>query len=108
VVGSTTLRARGCCRGDAQRRIDAATGFCALVVHEGVGGRLPSLSTTTATSRHFPARAESPAASGSRGTVGLRDTNGDGRPGTKFGDTGGTGLEIRNAICISPVRRQSV
>lgn len=76
-------------------------GFCALVVHEGVGeGRHIVVNTNgdiyVFLRRGAPGSQGQPRQPG--GIVGLRDTNGDGKADVteKFGEVGGTGLELRN------------
>lgn len=77
-------------------------GFCALVVHEGVGeGRHIVVSNNgdiyvilRRGPRPSPTQPFTPG-----GIVGFRDTNGDGKADVvseKFGEVGGTGLELRN------------
>ena len=77
-------------------------GFCALVVHEGGIGEGRHIVVNdngdiyVITRRGARPSPDAPFAPG--GIVGLRDTNGDGKADVteKFGDVGGTGLELRN------------
>jgi glucose/arabinose dehydrogenase len=78
-------------------------GFCALVVHEGGIGEgrhivVNSNGDMYVILRRGP-RPSPTAPFGPGGIVGLRDTNGDGKADVvteKFGEVGGTGLELRN------------
>jgi glucose/arabinose dehydrogenase len=77
-------------------------GFCALVVHEGVGEARHIVVTENNDIYVITRRGPNPPAGQQRqpgGIYGLRDTNGDGKAEMvteKFGDIGGTGLELRN------------
>ncbi len=77
-------------------------GFCALVVHEGGIGEgrhivVNGNGDIYVILRRGP-RPSPDAPFGPGGIVGLRDTNGDGKVDVveKFGEVGGTGLELRN------------
>ena len=77
-------------------------GFCALVVHEGVGEARHIVVNTNGDIYVILRRGAAPAQGQPRqpgGIFGFRDTNGDGKADVvteKFGDVGGTGLELRN------------
>jgi hypothetical protein len=78
-------------------------GFCALVVHEGgIGEGRHIVVNTNGDIYVILRRGPRPAPNqpfGPGGIVGLRDTNGDGKVDVvteRFGDVGGTGLELRN------------
>ena len=76
-------------------------GFCALVVHEGVGEARHIVVNDNGDMYVILRRGPNPPAGQPRqpgGIVGFRDTNGDGKADMvteKFGDMGGTGLELR-------------
>ena len=103
-TGSATLNGqRGLPACDADNGgLKLPAGFCALVVHEGVGEGRHIVVNTNGDIYVILRRGPTPAAGQTRqpgGIVGLRDTNGDGKADMvteKFGDMGGTGLELRN------------
>ena len=77
-------------------------GFCALVVHQGVGEGRHIVVNDNGDIYVILRRGANPPAGQERppgGIVGLRDTNGDGKADMvtePFGGMGGTGLELRN------------
>jgi glucose/arabinose dehydrogenase len=78
-------------------------GFCALVVHEGQGIEARHIAVTDNGDIYVITRRGPVPPPGERreqgGIYALRDTNGDGKADVvtgKFGDMGGTGLELRN------------
>ena len=86
-------------------------GFCALVVHDGSIGEARHIVVTDNGDMYVILRRgprptpTAPFAPG--GIVGLRDTNGDGKADVvseKFGDVGGTGLELRNGYLYYAAR----
>src|SRR5262245_46644403 len=102
--GSTTVsgqKALPPCDSD-NGGITLPPGFCALVVHEGVGEARHIVVTENSDIYVITRRGPNPPAGQERqpgGIYGLRDTNGDGKADMvteKFGDIGGTGLELRN------------
>lgn len=103
-TGSVTLSGqRGLPSCDADNGgLTLPAGFCALVVHEGVGEGRHIVVTDSGDIYVILRRGPVPAAGQPRqpgGIVGFRDTNGDGKADVateKFGDVGGTGLELRN------------
>jgi glucose/arabinose dehydrogenase len=104
VAGSVTLSGqRGLPSCDPDNGgLTLPAGFCALVVHEGVGEGRHIVVNDNGDMYVILRRGPVPAPGQPRqpgGIVGFRDTNGDGKADVvteKFGDMGGTGLELRN------------
>jgi glucose/arabinose dehydrogenase len=103
-AGSVTLsgqRSLPSCDADSGG-LTLPAGFCALVVHEGVGEARHIVVNDNGDIYVILRRGPVPPAGQPRqpgGIFGFRDTNGDGKADVvteKFGDTGGTGLELRN------------
>jgi glucose/arabinose dehydrogenase len=103
-AGSVTLSGqRGLPSCDADNGgLTLPPGFCALVVHEGVGEARHIAVNTNGDIYVILRRGPNPPQGEQRqpgGIVGFRDTNGDGKADVvseKFGEMGGTGLELRN------------
>jgi glucose/arabinose dehydrogenase len=101
---SETLRGqRGLPSCDADNGgLTLPAGFCALVVHPGVGEGRHIVVNDNGDIYVILRRGPNPPAGQERrpgGIVGLRDTNGDGKADMvtePFGGVGGTGLELRN------------
>jgi glucose/arabinose dehydrogenase len=92
-TGDTAVRADIACDPD-DGGIVLATGFCALVFHDGV--RDARHLAVAPNGDVYVARARRPQGSTGPGLVALRDTTGDGRADVmeEFGDTRGTGIAV--------------
>jgi glucose/arabinose dehydrogenase len=104
-AASSAAKAAGLPPCDADNGgITLPAGFCALVVHEGLGEGRHIVVNTNGDIYVILRRGPTPPAGQQRepgGIVGLRDTNGNGKADVvteKFGDVGGTGLELRNGF----------